>query len=77
MAERVATLEGWRDRVDHDLYGNGRPGLVDQLKDFLAVQTSKKHEATRNDRRHTFLVALAAIAIPILYDIAKHSLGVK
>ena len=71
MDSRVTRLEEWKRTTHEDLYGSyGRPGLIQLMRDFFAVQGA-------HDRYLPLKVGVLAILIPIAYDVLKHLAGWK
>lgn len=56
----MAAIEIWKDMVNHDLYGNGQPGLIREIRDFLS------QSAGRKKLLHNVGLALGAISTAIL-----------
>jgi hypothetical protein len=71
----MAVLQAHVEEMRHDFYGNGKPGLLSELRDFFAVQKEREAAADKagkmSDNRMKLIATVCACA-PFAYDVAKH-----
>lgn len=75
IGERLARLETWQEDMDHLLKGNGQPGLLKQVSDYFAVQADKEKREKDSQFRTTVMISVLVIVAPILWEAAKHAIG--
>jgi|HubBroStandDraft_1064217.scaffolds.fasta_scaffold52220_8 hypothetical protein len=64
-------IEEWKRTTHAELFGEyGKPGLIQEMRTFFAVQQSR-------DKSLPLKVGVLAIIIPLGYDIIKHMAGWK
>jgi len=66
MEGRVSVLEGWMERADKDIYGNGRPGLLQSFTALKATieadqEARKEHDKKMTDRLIAWAGLFAAL----------------
>jgi hypothetical protein len=59
---RISTLEAHMEDVRHHLFGNGKPGLIDEAREFFATaRANEAHRAKLDAKRakiHYLLITL-------------------
>jgi hypothetical protein len=68
--ERIARVEVRVDEITHDLYGNGQPGILADLKNRLGVLETLKNKASGG-------VIVLIFLSNLLSAVALHLLGWK
>ena len=67
---RLAKLQDFCRRINSDFYGNGRPGMMDSVQDFMTEhRTEKAIEQKRhseNKARLNLIIGLLGILVAIL-----------
>lgn len=74
VTTRLSDLENYQKRTAIDLY-DPEIGIVQEIRDFLAVQSSRAKESSSQLARWGTGIAVLAVGTPIVWDYIKHSLG--
>jgi hypothetical protein len=65
----MSRVEDWKDTMDAQLNGSyGQTGLIQQMRNFLEARK-------KSDNSLVWKIAIAAILLPIGYDVIKHLIG--
>ena len=66
----LANIQSWIERIDPILNGNGRPGLLTVISDYLAAEAERQIERKRKEDRNVRMVGLF-MAIPVVLEILR------
>jgi hypothetical protein len=82
LEARMSVAESQLGDLRHELYGNGQPGLISDVRDYLARQKEREEQQQKQDKktRNKLNLALGLITVvigmlslaPLLLGWARH-----